>query len=33
MMEIGNRVGIHTVFEKNDISNIGNILAGIVKNN
>lgn len=33
MMEIGNRVGIHTVFKKNDISNIGNILAGIVKNN
>lgn len=33
MMEIGNRVGIHTVFEKNDISNIGSILGSIVKNN
>jgi hypothetical protein len=33
MMEIGNRVGIHTVFKKNDISNIGNILGSIVKNN
>ena len=33
MMEIGNRVGIHTVFERNDISNIGNILGSIIKNN
>lgn len=33
MMEIGNRVGIHTVFERNDISNIGSILGSIVKNN
>lgn len=33
MMEIGNRVGIHTVFKKNDISNIGSILGSIVKNN
>lgn len=33
MIEIGNRVGIHTVFEKNDISNIGNILVSILKNN
>lgn len=33
MMEIGNRVGIYTVFEKNDISNIGNTLASILKNN
>lgn len=33
MIEIGNRVGIHTVFEKNDISNIGNTLWSILKNN
>ena len=33
MMEIGNRVGIHTVFERNDISNIGNTLWSILKNN
>lgn len=33
MMEIGNRVGIHTVFKKNDISNIGNTLVSILKNN
>lgn len=33
MIEIGNRVGIHTVFEKNDISNIGNVLLSIAKNN
>lgn len=33
MMEIGNRVGIHTVLERNDISNIGSILGSIVKNN
>lgn len=33
MMEIGNRVGICTVFEKNDISNIGNTLISILKNN
>lgn len=33
MMEIGNRVGIHTVFERNDIFNIGSILGSIVKNN
>lgn len=33
MMEIGNRVGIHTVYEKKDISNIGVILGSIVKNN
>lgn len=33
MIEIGNRVGIHTVFEKNDISNIGNTLVSILKNN
>lgn len=33
MMEIGNRVGIHTVCERNDISNIGSILGSIVKNN
>ena len=33
MIEIGNRVGIHTVFEKKDISNIGNTLLSILKNN
>lgn len=33
MIEIGNRVGIHTVYEKNDISNIGNTLWSILKNN
>lgn len=33
MIEIGNRVGIHTIFMKNDISNIGSILGGIIKNN
>ena len=33
MIEIGNRVGIHTVFEKSDISNIGNTLLSIIKNN
>lgn len=33
MMEIGNRVGIHTIFEKNDIANIGNVLLSVVKNN
>lgn len=33
MIAIGNRVGIHTVFERNDISNIGSILGSIVKNN
>lgn len=33
MIEIGNRVGIHTAFEKNDISNIGNTLWSILKNN
>lgn len=32
MIEIGNRVGIHTVYEKKDISNIGSILGSIVKN-
>ncbi|MCR5835617.1 MAG: DUF1887 family protein [Lachnospiraceae bacterium] len=32
MIEIGNRVGIHTVFSKNDISNIGLTLQSIVKN-
>ncbi len=32
MIEIGNRVGIHTVYEKNDISNIGNTLWSILKN-
>lgn len=33
MIEIGNRVGIHTVHEKKDISNIGIVLGSIVKNN
>ena len=33
MMEIGNRVGIHTVYKKNDISNIGFTLETIVKDN
>lgn len=33
MMEIGNRVGIHTVYKKNDISDIGNTLENIIKNN
>lgn len=32
MIEIGNRVGIHTVFSKNDISKIGLTLQSIVKN-
>lgn len=32
LMEIGNRVGIRTVYQKNAISNIGNTLANIINN-
>lgn len=32
MMEIGDRVGIHIIYKKSDISNIGNKLENIVKN-
>lgn len=32
MIEIGNRVGIHTIYKKGDISNVGNTIASIIKN-